>query len=186
MFHNLPVKVAVMLLILRTGVEAAPTERGFLKPHPPLSHSPASPAVSAAQNPSLYLKKWLLSSSPAADGTTASVGRWAAGTSSARSHPDSAGLGKRAQMLKMIAALEELQRAVNSTLSSRITVMSRASGRNSGRKNKASPAATGGVKPTTLAPAAGDSTADVTGQNLKKSQSKKTKRVCFWKYCSQN
>lgn len=30
MFHNLPVKVAVMLLILRTGVEAAPTERGEL------------------------------------------------------------------------------------------------------------------------------------------------------------
>lgn len=105
---------------------------GFLKPHPPLSHSPASPDVSAAQNPSLYLKNWLLSSSPAADGTTASMGRWAAGTNSAgarwdgaRSHPDAAGLGKQAQMLKMIAALEELQRAVNSTLSSRITVMSR-------------------------------------------------------------
>lgn len=32
------------------------------------------------------------------------------------------------------------------------------------------------MKPTTLAPAAGDSTADVTGQNLKKAQSKKTKR----------
>lgn len=39
-----------------------------------------------------------------------------------------------------------------------------------------SPAATGGVKPTTLVPAAGESTADVTGQNLKKAQSKKTKR----------
>lgn len=49
-----------------------------------------------------------------------------------------------------------------------------------------SPAANGGVKPTTVGPAAADSTASrdtpdeasplVTGQNLKKSQTKKTKR----------
>lgn len=31
MFTNLPVKVAVMLLILRTGAKAAPTERGEQK-----------------------------------------------------------------------------------------------------------------------------------------------------------
>lgn len=101
---------------------------GFLKPHPHLSHSPVFPEV--ALNPSQYLKNWRLSSRPAADGTTATVDRWAPGTNSAgiradgvRSQPDS--LGKQAQMLKMITALEELQRVVNSTLSSRITVMSR-------------------------------------------------------------
>ncbi|CAG04941.1 unnamed protein product [Tetraodon nigroviridis] len=164
MFTNLPVKVAVMLLILRTGAKAAPTERGFLRPRAHLGHSSASPEVSAALNPSQYLKNWILSSKPAADGTTATMHRWAAGTNSAgvrmgraRTRSDSASLGKQAQMLEMITALEELQRAVNSTLSSRITVMSR---------DSANPV--------------------VTGQNSKKSQTKKTKRVCFWKYCSQN
>lgn len=105
---------------------------GFLRPHSHLSHPPASPEVSVALNPSQYLKNWIVNSKPAADGTTATVHRWPAGTNSAgvrvgraRTHPDSAGLGKRAQMLEMITALEELQRAVNSTLSSRITVMSR-------------------------------------------------------------
>lgn len=105
---------------------------GFLRPHPHLSHSSASPEVSAALNPSQYLKDWILNSKPAVDGTTATMHRWAAGTNSAgirigraRTHPDSASVGKQAQMLEMITALEELQRAVNSTLSSRITVMSR-------------------------------------------------------------
>lgn len=105
---------------------------GFLRPHLHLSHSSASPEMSAALNPSQYLKNWILNSKPAADGTTETMHRWAAGTNSAgtrmgrpRTHPDSASLGKQAQMLEMITALEELQRAVNSTLSSRITIMSR-------------------------------------------------------------
>lgn len=105
---------------------------GFLRPHPHVSHSSAFPEVSAALNPSQYLRNWILSSKPAADETTAAMHRWAAGTNSAgirtgrsRTRSDSASLGKQAQMLEMITALEELQRAVNSTLSSRITVMSR-------------------------------------------------------------
>ncbi|TKS66143.1 hypothetical protein D9C73_000199 [Collichthys lucidus] len=197
-------KVAtVTLMILGMGVDSAPTERGFVKPP-----HPAVPEKSPALNPSQYLKHWFLSTKAAGvdsritDGTTTGTitagiraGRLKANPSTASS-PD-----KRAQMLKMISALEELHRMFNSTLSSRITIMPRANGRNSGKKNKALPAAEGGAKPsTTAAPAVVDSTASrasadavvpsLTGRNFKKSlppQTKKTnKRVCFWKYCSQN
>ncbi|XP_019123385.1 urotensin II-related peptide [Larimichthys crocea] len=204
-------KVAMMtLMILGMGVESAPTERGFVKPPhplPSLAHASAVPEKSPALNPSQYLKHWFLSTKAAGvdsritDGTT--TGTITAGIRAGRfkANPSTAGPDKRAQMLKMISALEELHRMFNSTLSSRITIMPRANGRNSGKKNKALPAAEGGAKPsTTVAPAVVDSTASrasadaivpsLTGRNFKKSlppQTKKTnKRVCFWKYCSQN
>uniref|UniRef100_A0A8C8C8P8 Osteocrin n=1 Tax=Oncorhynchus tshawytscha TaxID=74940 RepID=A0A8C8C8P8_ONCTS len=46
---------------------------------------------------------------------------------------------RRAQILKMLSVLEELSRAINSTLSTRMTMMPRgsANGRNSGKKKKA-------------------------------------------------
>ncbi|XP_051284382.1 urotensin II-related peptide [Dicentrarchus labrax] len=204
------IKAALMtLMILGTGVETAPTEKGLVKPlHPlpSLTHASAVQEKSPALNPSQYLKHWLLSTKAAGvDGTTRITDRTTTGTITVgnragrpRANPGIAGPDKRAQMLKMISALEELHRTFNGTLSSRITIIPRANGRNSGRKNKAVPAAEGGVKPTTAAPV--DSTvsrasADVivpslTGRNFKKSlppQTKKTnKRVCFWKYCSQN
>lgn len=45
---------------------------------------------------------------------------------------------RRAQILKMLSALEELSRTINSTLSTRMTMMPRgsANGRNSGKKKK--------------------------------------------------
>ncbi|XP_044044475.1 urotensin II-related peptide [Siniperca chuatsi] len=200
--------VMMMLMILGTGVEAAPSERGFVKPPhplPSLTHASAAPEKSSALNPSQYLKHWLLSTKAAGvDGTTRISDKTTTRTITAGirtgANTETARPDRRAQMLKMISALEELHRTFNSTLSSRLTIMPRANGRNSGRKNKVPPAAEGGVKPTTVAPASVDSTAtrpsadvivpSLTGRNFKKSlppQTKKTnKRVCFWKYCSQN
>ncbi|XP_069377465.1 urotensin II-related peptide [Paralichthys olivaceus] len=189
----------MMLTILRIGVETAPTERD---PLAKLTHKSAVPDKSSALNLSRYLKQWLVSTKAAGlDGTTKTTtgtlpastraGRW-------RSSSEEAGPGRTAHMLKMISALEGLHRTLNSTLSSRITIMPRAHGRGSGRKNKMLPNAEGGVKPTTAPPAdstASRASADVnvpslTGRNFRKSlppQNKKTnKRVCFWKYCSQN
>ncbi|XP_026158069.1 urotensin II-related peptide [Mastacembelus armatus] len=185
----------VMLLILGVGVEAAPTERG-------------EPGKSLALNPGQYLRQWFWSAKAArVDGTTKSADKTSVrsitgGTSAGRLriNPETTGPDKRTQMLKMISALEELHRMFNSTLSSRITIMPRGNGRNSAKKNKSPPAAEGGQKSTTAPPAAADSTASrassdvvvpsLTGRNFRKSlspQPKKTnKRVCFWKYCSQN
>ncbi|KAM3585271.1 uncharacterized protein V6R79_012583 [Siganus canaliculatus] len=194
---------AMVLMILTMGLEAAPTQRGLVKAsHPP--HAPALPALNQSQ----LLKNWLLSTkAAAAEGTRitdrTTTGTLTTGLRTERQATDS-GTGspdKRGQILQMISALEELHRMFNSTLSSRITILPRANGRNSGRKNKAPSAADGGgVKPTTIVPAAVDSTASrasadvnvpsLTGRNFRKSlppQNKKTnKRVCFWKYCSQN
>ncbi|KAI9525948.1 hypothetical protein NQZ68_002496 [Dissostichus eleginoides] len=196
--------VMMMLVFVGTGVEAAPTDRGFAKPLPSLTHASAVPEKT---NPSQFLKHWLLSTKAAGvDGTTrtdkTTTRTITAGLREGRvrSSPETARPDKRGQMLKMISALEELHRAFNSTRISRITIMPRANGKNSGRKNRVHPAADGGVKPTTVAPSAVSSTASrtsadvlipsLTGRNVKKSlptQTKKTnKRVCFWKYCSQN
>ncbi|KAM7375429.1 hypothetical protein PAMA_014501 [Pampus argenteus] len=197
-------KVAtMMLLILGTGVEAAPTERD---PIPSLTHSSTVPEKPSGLNPSKYLKQWLLSTKPAGvDETTKNSDKTTTRTITAgiragqsRIRPGTVNADKRAQMLKMISALEELHRTFNSTLSTWIT-MPRANSRNSGKKNKVLPAADGGLKPTTAAPASDDSASrastdvivpSLTGRNFRKSlppQPKKTnKRVCFWKYCSQN
>ncbi|XP_037336623.2 urotensin II-related peptide [Pungitius pungitius] len=202
-------KVGVMMMMLLivvflgTGAKAAPTERGFVKPPP----SPTHAEKYSGLNPGQYLKHWLRNTRAAGvDGTTRISDKTTTRTMTAgsrgagrgRSNLATAGPDKQAQMLKMISALEELERTYNSTLSSRITIIPRANGRNSGRRNKVPPAPESGVKPTTAAPAAVDTTASrasiiprpLTGRNFKKSlapQTKKpNKRVCFWKYCSQN
>lgn len=201
--------VLVILITLMAGMETAPTERGFVKlPHPPPSLTQAStlPDKPSGLNPSQYLKHWFLSTKSArvegttklADGTTAGTITAAIKAGRLRTNPGTVGPDKRAQMLKMISALEELHKTFNSTLSSRITIIPRAHGRNSGKKNKSFPATEGG-KQTTATPAvnsaASKTSADVivpslTGRNFRKSlppQTKRTnKRVCFWKYCSQN
>ncbi|XP_035800001.2 urotensin II-related peptide [Amphiprion ocellaris] len=198
----LGMKIAVtMLMMLGTQLEAAPTERGFMKPPDPLpSISHPSTAPQKSLNPSQYLKNWLQSTKAARPTDKAATRTITRSIRQMKIHPDAAAPDKQAKMLKMISALEELHRVFNSTLSSRITIMPRANGRNSGRKNKVLPAAEVGVKPTTATPAAVDSTASrastdavvpsLTGRNFRKSlppQTKKTnKRVCFWKYCSQN
>ncbi|XP_065807901.1 urotensin II-related peptide [Labrus bergylta] len=204
-------KVVLILIILVNGMESAPTERGIVKlthPLPGLTHASAVPEKPSGPNPSRHLKQWFLSTkAAAADRTTRLTDRTTAGTITAaikagrlRAKPRTDGPDKQAQMLKMISVLEELHRTLNSTLSSRITIMPRANGRSSGRKNKVPPASDGGVKQTTAAPAVANSTASktsadavnpsLTGRNFRKSlppQTKKTnKRVCFWKYCSQN
>ncbi|XP_061635713.1 urotensin II-related peptide [Phyllopteryx taeniolatus] len=170
----------VVMLIVGAQVQAAPTERDLMKPRnglPALLHLSAVPPRSSAsaQSDSLERRRPEGRAAGRGDGSAASE--------------------KRVQMLKVISVLEGMHRTFNSTLSARIAFVPRASARNSGRKNK-----TAAVTSTTGPPAAADSTASgasagvlapgLTGRNFRKSlppQSKKTnKRVCFWKYCSQN
>ncbi|KAL1022152.1 hypothetical protein UPYG_G00022820 [Umbra pygmaea] len=99
--------------------------------------------------------------------------------------------GRRAQILKMLSALEDLSRIMNSSISNRMTIMTRGStnGRNSAKKNKA--VAFEDTGKTTRAPPVevrGNVTASrvntdnvdpntLSGRNIKKSiqpQSKKT------------
>lgn len=101
-------------------------------PLPSLTHASTVPEKSSALNPSQYLKHWLLSTKAGMDRTTRIMDRTTAGTITGgiragrlRNNPGTAGPDKRAQMLKMITALEELHRTFNSTLSSRITIMPR-------------------------------------------------------------
>ncbi|KAG9262157.1 hypothetical protein AMEX_G23888 [Astyanax mexicanus] len=118
-------------------------------------------------------------------------------TSSSTSEPD-----RREQIMKMLSVLEELQRAVDSTLSSRITIIPRGinNGRNSGKKSK-TVQTDGNLKSTTVSSVGSSGTSPRTstdqadpkllnGKAFKKSlpstPKKTNKRVCFWKYCSQN
>lgn len=92
-------------------------------PRPSLTRASAVPEKPSTLNPSLYLKQWLLSSK-AADKTT--IRTMTAGVRTRlRISPETASPDKRAQMVKMLSALEELHRTFNSTLSSRITIMPR-------------------------------------------------------------
>lgn len=120
------------------GSKYVKTFPGFVKaPHPLpiLDQDSAVPEKSSALNPSHYLKHWLLTTKAAgADGTTR-ISERNAGTlvpsikagrgPRQRSNPGTAGPDKRAQMLKMIAALEELHRMFNSILNSRLTILPR-------------------------------------------------------------
>ncbi|XP_017312333.2 urotensin II-related peptide [Ictalurus punctatus] len=101
----------------------------------------------------------------------------------------------------MLSALEELHRSLNNTLNSRLTIIKRgnSNSRNSGKKNKM--LTEGNVKSTTVSsvvskgasPRASTDQVDpklLNGKAFKKSlpstPKKTNKRVCFWKYCSQN
>ena len=105
---------------------------GFVKPpHPLPSLTHASAVPEKSSNPSQYLKHWILSTK-AVDGTTRITDKTTTRTITAgiragrlRTSPETVSPDKRAQMLKMILALEELHRTFNSTLSSRITIMPR-------------------------------------------------------------
>uniref|UniRef100_A0A3Q3K906 Urotensin II-related peptide n=1 Tax=Monopterus albus TaxID=43700 RepID=A0A3Q3K906_MONAL len=184
--------VVMMLMMVGMGMEAAPTKK-----EPPLN-------LTYSGVPSRYLKHWHLSTKSAGlDGTIKTTDKTTIRTITAgirarrlRITPETAGPDKQAQMMKMISDLEELQRTLNSTLSSRIAIIPQG-GRNAGRKPKMLPAAEGEVKPTTAPPATSDSTAprasadvivpSLTGRYFRKSlPPKPNKRVCFWKYCSQN
>ncbi|XP_066511853.1 urotensin II-related peptide [Hoplias malabaricus] len=109
---------------------------------------------------------------------------------------------RRKQIMKILSVLEELHRSMNSTLSSRLTIIPRSngSGRNLGKKGKMV-VTEGSLKSTTMSYVARTSTSPrpstdqadfkiANGKAFKKSfptTTKKTnKRVCFWKYCSQN
>ncbi|XP_016380421.1 uncharacterized protein LOC107718017 [Sinocyclocheilus rhinocerous] len=106
----------------------------------------------------------------------------------------------REELVKMLSALEELHKFMNSTLSHRITFITRgnSNGRSTGKKNKMrvtdgnlkSTTATsidgGGISPK---PSTDQMDPKLNGKAFKQSlpSAKKTnKRVCFWKYCSQN
>ncbi|KAM9767033.1 urotensin II-related peptide isoform 2-T2 [Menidia menidia] len=175
----------LVLVLLGMPVDPAPAHTGFAKPADPgLTQSPAAPPE--ARDPA---RRW-----PPGP-RTARPDRGSRRTTAGRAQTDT---GKRAKMQQMISALEELHRTFSSTLSSQITVMSRAGGRNPGRKGKSPPGADREVRPTTatlLDSTASRATSEVLGPNLAgrnqrkspPSQNKKTnKRVCFWKYCSQN
>ncbi|XP_037102250.1 urotensin II-related peptide [Syngnathus acus] len=194
---KLPFVPVMMLIVAMTQIRAAPAEKDPLKPPTHLStrlHSSAEPPRSGQSE---FLKHWRLNSRASGAEGTRRGDRTTSRTFTAgmRYHPGMDGSEKRGQILKMLSVLERMHRTFNSTLKTRITFLPRANARNSGRKNKMAAAML-----TTSPPAAANSTASgasagvvvpsLTGRNLRKSlptQSKKTnKRVCFWKYCSQN
>ncbi|XP_010884498.2 urotensin II-related peptide [Esox lucius] len=195
------VGVLTVLITMWAGVDPAPTlltDRGDTKPSDPATDDSAErPRTQASStSTSKALKKLLMTTRPASgEKTPASISnlngqlKMDEGTSSP---------GRRAQILNMLSALEELSRKMNNSLSTRMTVMTRGSpnGRNPAKKNKAV-AAEDAVKVTTVPPvdvrgnvtASRTSTDHIDPSSRKKSlQPKKpsNKRVCFWKYCSQN
>ncbi|XP_051766266.1 urotensin II-related peptide isoform X2 [Ctenopharyngodon idella] len=106
----------------------------------------------------------------------------------------------REELVKMLSALEELHKLMNRTLRHRITIIPRgnSNGRGTGKKNKMV-VTDGNLKSTTattidsggISPKASTDQMDpkLNGKAFKKSvpsAKKPNKRVCFWKYCSQN
>lgn len=109
----------------------------FARPplHPP-SHARASviPERSLPSNPSQYLKQWRLSTGV---NTPTEVVHKATATRSRsgwlKAEPGTTVPDKQEQMLKMITALEELQRTFEGTRSSRITIVPRGNESNADR-----------------------------------------------------
>ncbi|XP_051561682.1 urotensin II-related peptide [Myxocyprinus asiaticus] len=115
--------------------------------------------------------------------------------------PDTGGAATQEELVKMLSVLEKLHKLMNSTLSSRITIIPRGNGngRSPGKKNKMV-LTDGTLKSTTATTVDGGGTSPKasTGQmdpklngkvfknSLQSTPKKSNKRVCFWKYCSQN
>ncbi|XP_053333708.1 urotensin II-related peptide [Clarias gariepinus] len=108
---------------------------------------------------------------------------------------------RREKILHMLSALEKLHRSLNRTLNSRVTIITRgnSNSRSPGKKNKM--ITDGNMKSTTASnviskgasPRSSTDQMDpklLSGKAFKKSlpstPKKTNKRVCFWKYCSQN
>ncbi|KAK7877373.1 hypothetical protein WMY93_031910 [Mugilogobius chulae] len=207
-FGKLAKAVVIFFMFFGDLVKTAPTERGVVRPAHP--HSSEGPLKSDE-----FLKLWFRTRTE--DKTTSEHGlnpdhhrpspdhhrpgsrHHRSGSGPVQDHkPPSAGPSRREQILEMISALEEVHRSINSTLSSRLTFITRASGRHHGKKNRllaVSDKAAAVLKVTTAPPAVSNSTVTrpdtvVPGRNFKKSlppqHKKPNKRVCFWKYCSQN
>ncbi|XP_045553808.1 uncharacterized protein [Salmo salar] len=199
------VGVLTVLVTLWAGVDTAPTlltDRGDIKLTGPATGDSIvqERTEPSTVNASKLLKTLLMTSIPVGPEKTSTP------TSSLdrrlKMDPVMSSPDRRAQILKMLSALEELSRTINSTLSTRMTMMPRgsANGRNSGKKKAVAEADR--VKTTTVPPvdvggsvtasrASTDGIDSLSGRNFKKSlpqQPKKpsNKRVCFWKYCSQN
>ncbi|KAF6737350.1 hypothetical protein FQA47_008567 [Oryzias melastigma] len=198
--------VLLTLTILGVKVDAAPTDLDLGSP------SDLSPPVvsfkSSASSPSPHVKLWLLNAKRTQPRPTEAPPKTAGrsvqaafrGVGRPRVLRDAGNPDNLSKMRQMISALKEMQRTLNSTLSAHITFMPNANSRSPGRKtkDKVLPAAEGGARPTTATLSAASSTAsrasadipNLSGRNFRKSaspQAKKTnKRVCFWKYCSQN
>ncbi|XP_064168000.1 urotensin II-related peptide [Anguilla rostrata] len=106
---------------------------------------------------------------------------------------------KRDKFRKILMALEELQRSMNSTAGSRITMVLRGNKpnvRGAGKKNKVV-VSEETQRAATLPPVDGGGTVSAPsdrppepqnrgGRKSPHSPKKPNKRVCFWKYCSQN
>ncbi|GAA6109503.1 urotensin II-related peptide [Tachysurus ichikawai] len=122
-------------------------------------------------------------------------------TKRAKMNSASSTADRREKMLHMLSALEELHRSLNYTLNSHLTFLTRgnSNSRSPGKKNKM--ISEGNTKSTTVSSvvsrgASAKASTDqvdpklLNGKAFKKSfpstPKKTNKRVCFWKYCSQN
>ncbi|XP_073698799.1 urotensin II-related peptide [Garra rufa] len=106
-------------------------------------------------------------------------------TSAEQSDPVTGDPDVREELVKMLSALEELHKLMNSTLSHRITFITRVTDGNL-KSTTATTIDSGGISPKASTE---QMDSKLNGKSFKKSlpSTKKTnKRVCFWKYCSQN
>ncbi|XP_072557071.1 urotensin II-related peptide isoform X2 [Paramormyrops kingsleyae] len=107
---------------------------------------------------------------------------------------------RREKILKMLASLEDLQRSINKTRRSKITLIPRGV-RGPGKKSKGGISDEAMRTTTTAPPVDNCSTTSQQSDNVNERHSqggkghkkatpqagkKPNKRVCFWKYCSQN
>ncbi|KAJ0009491.1 hypothetical protein NQD34_001193 [Periophthalmus magnuspinnatus] len=209
-FGKIVKAVVMVIMVFGDLVKTEPTERGILRPADPLS---SDGPLKSDQFLRLWFQTQIKDQTRTRTSTPGLRPDHRLGSDHLRDHhrpslhhrPSSGPvldqrpvLSRREQILEMISALEEVHRTINSTLSSRLTFMTKASGRHPGKKNRLHPVsdkAAAVPKATTAPPAVSNSTVTrldtvVPGRNFKKSlppqHKKPNKRVCFWKYCSQN